>query len=156
MIKKKVKEYSKRKRIELNQSDNIDAGAEVIILSENEYNQLLDKINDYDALKKENQILNEQENNLSEMVKDITAPIYDQHKKDLQKKDNEIKQLTSQLNYIRKSISHYIISLSSLSLMDLIFKTRHKKIIQDMNDTIFHDADADADVPAMADTKKIE
>lgn len=151
MIKKEVKEYNGRQRIELNKKDNLDAGAKIIILSENEYNQLIDKINDYDALKKENQILNEQENNLSEMVKDITAPIYDQHKKDLQKKDNEIEQLTSQLNYIRKSISHYIISLSSLGFMDLVFRTKHKKIIHDMNDTIFHDADADA----ITDTKKL-
>ena len=155
MIIKQVKEYSKRKRIEINKTDNLDAGAKVIILSENEYNQLINELDNYDALKKENQILNEQENNLSEMVKDITAPIYDQHKKDLQKKDNEIEQLTSQLNYIRKSISHYIISLSSLGLMDLVFRSQHKKIIDDMNDTIFHDANADADDDAITDTKKL-
>lgn len=154
MIIKQVKEYSKRKRIEINKNDNVPAGAKVIILSENEYTELKNKLNDYDALLKENQILQKQENNLKEIIKDVTAPIYENHQKELETKDNEIKQLKQQVNAIRKSISHYIMELSSLNILNFIFKKKHKKIIRDMNSAVFQDADDD--VPAIADTKKLE
>ena len=151
MIKKKVKEYSKRKRIELNQSDNIDAGAEVIILSENEYNQLLAKINDYDAVKKENQILHNQENNLKKIVDDVTAPIYDQHQKELTNKDQQIKQLQIQLKALQTKTNQYNLDMQGLNVIDIAVLRKHKKLIKDFNTAI-----ADADAVIDADIKKVE
>ena len=151
MIIKQVKEYSKRKRIEINKTDNIDAGAKVIILSENEYNQLLAKINDYDAVKKENQILHNQENNLKKIVDDVTAPIYDQHQKELTSKDQQIKQLQIQLKALQTKTNQYNLDMQGLNVIDMVVLRKHKKLIADFNTAI-----ADADAIIDADIKKVE
>lgn len=153
MIIKQVKEYSKRKRIEINKTDNIDAGAKVIILSENEYNQLIDKINDYDAVKKENQILHNQENDLKKIVDDVTAPIYDQHQKELTSKDQQIKQLQIQLKALQTKTNQYNLDMQGLNVIDIAVLRKHKKLIQDFNTAI---ADVDADAIIDADAKKLE
>ena len=155
MIIKQVKEYSKRKRIEINKTDNIDAGEKVYIFKVNEYNQIMENLQ---ALESENKTLQiqhqqmqNQETNIKEMLENATSHIYDNHQKEVENKDNEIKQLKQQINVMRKSISHYIIQLSSLGLLDII-RRKQNKIIENMNDAIFHDADDDA----IADAKKIE
>lgn len=152
MIIKQVKEYSKRKRIEINKNDNIDAGAKVIILSENEYTELKNKLNDYDALLKENQILQKQENNLKEIIKDVTAPIYENHQKELTSKDNEIKQLQVQLKLLQTKANQFNLNMQGLNVIDIALR-KHKKLIADFN-TAIADVDADAIIPA--DIKKID
>lgn len=153
MIKKEVKEYNGRQRIELNKKDNLDAGAKIIILSENEYNQLLAKINDYDAVKKENQILHNQENNLKKIVDDVTAPIYDQHQKELTSKDQQIKQLQIQLKALQTKTNQYNLDMQGLNVIDIAVLRKHKKLIADFNTAI---ADVDADAIIDADAKKLE
>lgn len=153
-----MKEYNGRQRIELNKKDNLDAGAKIIILSENEYNTIMKNLQDLEKQNIEltsqlNQMQN-QDTNIKEMLKNTTSHLYENHQKELENKDNEIKQLEQQINAMRKSIIYYILQLSALNVLDLIFKSKHKKIIASMNDVIFHDADADAD--AIADAKKIE
>ena len=157
MIIKQVKEYSKRKRIEINKTDNIDAGAKVIILSENEYKELQNKVNDYDALLKENQILQKQENNLKEIIKDVTAPIYENHQKELENKDQQIKQLQVQLKLLQTKANQFNLDMQGLNIIELSILRKHKKLIQQFNTAI---AGAD-DVPAgneiiPADVKKID
>lgn len=153
MIIKQVKEYSKRKRIEINKTDNIDAGAKVIILSENEYNQLCDKINDYDAVKKENQILHNQENDLKQIVDDVTAPIYDQHQKELTSKDEQIKQLQIQLKALQTKTNQYNLDMQGLNIIDIGIFRKHKKLIKEFNTAI---AGADDNAVIDADAKKLE
>lgn len=153
MIKKEVKEYNGRQRIELNKKDNLDAGANVIILSENEYTELKNKLNDYDALLKENQILQKQENNLKEIIKDVTAPIYENHQKELTSKDNEIKQLQMQLKLLQTKANQFNLDMQGLNVLDIALR-KHKKLIADFNTAI---ADVDADAIIMpADVKKID
>ena len=152
MIIKQVKEYSKRKRIEINKTDNIDAGAKVIIFSENEYKELQNKVNDYDALLKENQILQKQENNLKEIIKDVTAPIYENHQKELTSKDNDIKQLQVQLKLLQTKANQFNLNMQGLNVIDIALR-KHKKLIADFN-TAIADVDADAIIPA--DVKKID
>lgn len=153
MIIKQVKEYSKRKRIEINKNDNVPAGAKVIILSENEYTELKNKLNDYDALLKENQILQKQENNLKEIIKDVTAPIYENHQKELTSKDNEIKQLQVQLKLLQTKANQFNLDMQGLNVIDIGVLRKHKKLIADFN-TAIADVDADAIIPA--DVKKID
>lgn len=153
MIEKEVKEYNGRQRIELNKKDNLNAGAKIIILSENEYNQLLAKINDYDAVKKENQILHNQENNLKKIVDDVTAPIYDQHQKELTSKDQQIKQLQIQLKALQTKTNQYNLDMQGLNIIDIGILRKHKKLISDFNNAI---ADVDADAIIDADIKKVE
>lgn len=156
MIIKQVKEYSKRKRIELNKTDNIDAGAKVIILSENEYTELKNKVNDYDALFKENQILQKQENNLKEIIKDVTAPIYENHQKELENKDQQIKQLQVQLKALQTKTNQYNLTMQGLNIFNFIIQHKHKKLIKEFY-TAISDADADAGAGAIpADVKKID
>lgn len=156
MIKKQIKQYGNRQRIELNKKDNLDAGANVIILSENEYNTIMENLqnleNENKTLQIQHQQIQNQETNIKEMLKNTTSHLYENHQKELENKDNEIKQLKQQINAMRKSIIYYILQLSALNVIDLIFKSKHKKIIASMNDVIFHDADADA----IADAKKLK
>jgi predicted RNase H-like nuclease (RuvC/YqgF family) len=157
MIKKQVKQYGNRQRIEINKTDNLDAGAKVIILSENEYNTIMKNLQDLEKQNIEltsqlNQMHN-QDTNIKEMLENTTSHLYEKHQKEIENKDNEIKELRVQINAMRKSIIYYIIQLSALNVIDF-FRSKHKKIIESMNDAIFSDADADAH-EIDADAKKL-
>lgn len=156
MIFKEVKEYSNRQRIDLNKKDNLKPGANVVILTDDEYNNIkkefLELQEQYKILENQIQMQQDQEHNLKEIIENVTAPIYENHKKDLANKDLEIKQLTDELNAIRKSCSQYNIELMDLNAIDIIFRSKHKKLIKDFNNTIFVNMEV---APIDADAKTL-
>ena len=156
MIFKEVKEYSNRQRIDLNKKDNLKPGANVVILTDDEYNNIkkefLELQEQYKILENQIQMQQDQEHNLKEIIENVTAPIYENHKKDLANKDLEIKQLTDELNAIRKSCSQYNIELMDLNAIDIIFRSKHKKLIKEFNNTIFVNMEV---APIDADAKTL-
>ena len=140
MLFKEVKEYTNRQRININKDDNLKSDTKVIILTDDEYNTIKKDFKDLQdiniKLENENQILKNQEQNLKEIIENVTAPIYENHKKDLEIKDNEIKQLNSQLNLLKKICNQFNLELMGLNTMDLLFRSKHKKLIKDFNNRI--------------------
>lgn len=157
MIFKEVKEYSNRQRINLNKDDGLLPGDNVVVMTANEYNdfksdvvELQDKIRN---LEKENQLLKDQERNLNGLIQNVTAPIYENHKKELQDKELQIKQLTNELNTIKKVCNQFNIKISGLSAIDIIFRGKHKKLVSDFNNSIWVNVEDDNIIDA--DTKKL-
>ena len=140
MIKKKIKEYgnkSKRQRIDINLSDGFKPGDEVVLIPANEYDEIKTKLFEYTAMDKELQILQNQEQNLKEIVEDVTTPIHENYKKELQDKDTQIKQLQRQLNTLKRIFNQFIIDITSLSAWDIFFRGKHKDLISDFNSKIW-------------------
>ena len=140
MIFKEVKEYSQRQRININIDDGLTPGAKVVILTNNEYdnikNDVIELRNQVVTLQKENQILQNQEQNLKQIIKDVTAPIYENHKKELENKDLKINELNNELNKVKARINQYNLELQGLNLIDIAILRKHKKLIKDFNSTI--------------------
>ena len=78
-----------------------------------------------------------QEVNLKELIQDVTAPIYENHKKELQNKDKQINQLQDKLDALKKIFNQFIISITSLSAWDIFFRGKHKDLISDFNSRIW-------------------
>lgn len=79
MIFKEVKEYSTRQRININKDDNLKPGEKVVLLTVNEYEDIKTDFKDLQdtliKIENENQILQSQEQNLKEVIENVTAPI---------------------------------------------------------------------------------
>ena len=150
MIIKKIKEYgkTKRQRIDLAKSDGFNADEDVVIIPVNEYDGIKQNIlnltsqlrsceDKVTAKDSEIEIYKDQEQNLKQIVEDVTAPIYKNHKKEIEKKDNEIKQLQDQLKALQQISSNYNIRMGGLSAIDIVFRKKHKDLIEDFNSKIW-------------------
>lgn len=140
MLFKEVKEYSKRKRINLNKDDGLSSGEKVVILTETEYNDIKTEVtelkNQVVTLQKENQILQNQDQNLKQIIKDVTTPIYENHKTELENKENQIKLLSNELKTLQVKTSQYNLDMQGLNVIDIAIFRKHKKLIKDFNSTI--------------------
>ena len=160
MIKKEVKAYGKsqRQRIDFNKGDHLEVGQEVNILTNQEYEELLECQSELQKVKNELMAMQSQEVNLKELIQDVTAPIYENHKKELENKDLQIKQLTNELNALQIKINQYNLDMQGLNLIDIAILRKHKKLIKDFNSTIsFADKGAnivDVDAPAIPGDKE--
>lgn len=139
MIKKEVKAYGKtqRQRIDFNKRDHLEVGQEVNILTNQEYEELLECQSELQKVKNELIAMQNQEVNLKELIQDVTAPIYENHKKELQNKDKQINQLQDKLDALKKIFNQFIISITSLSAWDIFFRGKHKDLISDFNSRIW-------------------
>ena len=139
MIKKEVKAYGKtqRQRIDFNKGDHLEVGQEVNILTNQEYDELLECQSELQKVKNELIAMQNQEVNLKELIQDVTAPIYENHKKELQNKDKQINQLQDKLDALKKIFNQFIISITSLSAWDIFFRGKHKDLISDFNSRIW-------------------
>lgn len=139
MIKKEVKAYGKtqRQRIDFNKGDHLEVGQEVNILTNQEYEELLECQSELQKVKNELIAMQNQEVNLKELIQDVTAPIYENHKKELQNKDKQINQLQDKLDALKKIFNQFIISITSLSAWDIFFRGKHKDLISDFNSRIW-------------------
>ena len=117
-IEKQVKEYSKRQRINLKVSDGFKADDTVYVLSEQEYKELTENQSDKNA-------------------EIVLTKIYEQHEKQIENKDKQIKQLSDRLDAIRGALSKYNTSLAGLSAIDIIFRSKHKDLIKDFEQRIW-------------------
>ena len=140
MLFKQVKEYSKRQRIDINKSDGLTPGDEVAIIPVKKYEELeaelLELQENIKQKDNEIQLLQKQDQNLKEIIQDVTAPIYENHKKELQKKDSEIKQLQVQLELMKRKTNQYNLELMGLNAIDIAIFRKHKKIIKNYSEEI--------------------
>ena len=135
MIIKQVKEYSNRQRIDINKSDGINAGAEVVILSKMEYENLINENEKLTADSLKLQAMETQEQNLKNIIENITTPIYENHKKELTAKDDKIKQLEHQLKSLQAKTNQYNLELMGLNFIDFV-RGKHKRAILEFDKTI--------------------
>ena len=162
MIIKQVKEYSNRQRIDINKSDGLNPGSEVVILSKSDYNNLInenkDLNNELTVKTTELQLLKDQENNLKDIVTDSIAPIDKHYQKELENKDNQIKQLKHQLNTLQAKANQHNLDMQGLNVFTMFFLRKHKKLISNFNDTITAITNdpkiIDADTKAIPGSKK--
>ena len=135
MLFKQVKEYSKRQRIDINKSDGLTPNADVVILTVQEYDEIKNRLlvlqDKLTASEKEVQLLQRQEQNLKEIIQDVTTPIYENHEKELEKKDDTINDLQVQLELLKNKINNYNLDLMGLNAIDMIIFRKHKKLIKD-------------------------
>ena len=140
MIIKQVKEYSNRQRIDINKSDGLNPGSEVVILSKSDYDNLInenkDLNNELTAKTTELQLLKDQENNLKDIVTDSIAPIDKHYQKELENKDNQIKQLEHQLKSLQAKTNQYNLDLMGLNKLDIAIFGKHKKLIKNFSEDI--------------------
>ena len=135
MIIKQVKEYSNRQRIDINKRDGINAGAEVVILSKMEYENLINENEKLTADSLKLQAMETQEQNLKNIIENITTPIYENHKKELTAKDDKIKQLEHQLKSLQAKTNQYNLELMGLNFIDFV-RGKHKRAILEFDKTI--------------------
>ena len=141
MIVKTIKEYSKRQRIDLKKSDGFTPGEDVVLIPVQQYDEIkgtiLELQNNLSAKDNEIQMLQSQEQNLKEIIEDVTNPIYEKHQKELEKKDKQIDELMLQIKALQKLSSTYSIRMSGLSAIDILFRKKHKDLIDDFNNSIW-------------------
>lgn len=126
-VKKQVKEYSKRQRINLNKADDFITNADVYVMTEKEY---------YDITSSNEKIITE----LNQRHEKELQNISELYQKQLSEKDIKITQLENDLNNIRSVASNVLIQLNGLSLWDVIFRSRHKVLISDFQKSIWIDS----------------
>ena len=150
MIQKQVKQFGKkspRLKIDINKSDNLTADTDVVILTADEYagikqniinltKQLRSAEDRLSAKVDELQIYKDQEQNLKQIIEDVTAPIYENHKKELSDKGKELKQLQDKLDALERKTMQYNLDMQGLNLIDIAILRKHKKLIQKYNDEI--------------------
>lgn len=141
MLFKEVKEYSKRQRVNITNNDELKTGTKIVILTSKEYDNFKSEVielkDQLRNLEKENQLLQKQEQNLKQIIQDVTTPIYENHKKELAEKDKEIKQLTDELNTLKKVCSQYNLDMNGLNIIDILILRKHKKLIKNFNGSIW-------------------
>ena len=178
MIIRQVKEYSKRQRINLNKSDGLKDGQEVVVLPTKEYDfQIRVKDNKISELKEtinernnqiellekeiekltiEKNLLQNQQNNLKDIIEDTINPIHQQYKKELSEKDNLINELKVENKSLKYKSNQLCIDIMDLSALQFIFTNKKKVLIDDFNKSIsIVVPDSDATIPD-ADAKQIE
>ena len=150
MIQKQVKQFGKkspRLKIDINKSDNLTADTDVVILTADEYagikqniinltKQLRSAEDRLSAKVDELQIYKDQERNLKQIIEDVTAPIYENHQKELSKKEDEINQLQRQLKTLQAKTNQYNLELMGLNAFDIAIFRKHKKLIKEFNENI--------------------
>ena len=161
MITKTVKEYGKsqRQRIDINKSDGLTTGKDVVLIPVTEYDGIKQNImnltsqlrsceDKLSAKEDEIQIYKDQEQNLEELIQNAITPIDNhyqkqlsnidkEYKKQLENKDNQIKQLENQLKLLQQISSQYNIQMGGLSAIDILFRKKHKLLIDDFNNKIW-------------------
>lgn len=138
VLEKQVKEYSDRQRINLNKADGFNANDTVYILSADEYGNIKQSLLD---LKKQIDIVNDSKDTAIKTAKEINknnlSDVHKIHQKEIDKKDNEIKELHEQLNQLRGMISNFLIQLNGLNAIDVIIRKKYKNLISELQSKIW-------------------
>ena len=150
MITKTIKEYGKsqRQRIDVNKSDGLSTGEDVVLIPVTEYDKIKQNImnltrqlrsceDKLSAKEDEIKIYKDQEQNLEELIKNAITPIDEHYQKELKNKDDKIKQLELQLKTLQRIASQYNIQMGGLSAIDMLFRKKHKELIEDFNNNIW-------------------
>lgn len=156
MITKTVKEYgtkSKRMRIDINKSDNLTDGMEVVLIPIEEYNQIkqeiLDLQNELMTARNESEMMGEvnakledqitelrnRKINLDKMIQNAVTPIDKHYQKEIEKKDKQIERLEMQYKALYRRTNKYNLELMGLNAFDILFG-RYKKLIKNFDEEI--------------------
>ena len=148
-IKKQVKESADRQRINLNKSDGFKAGDEVYILTADELNQYKETILDLniklDSADKEKETAIETAKEMNEnIISDLNKTHANElsnisaiYEKEINNKEDKIKQLEHDLNTIKDIASNFLIKLNGLNIWDMVFRHKHNDLINDFQQTIW-------------------
>lgn len=157
MIQKQVKEFGKkspRLKIDINKSDELEPGAEVVVIPIEKYNQVKQDIwdlqnelmtarNESEMMAKVNENLTDQitelrnrKIHLDKLIKNAVTPIDKHYKKELSNKDNELKRLQDKLDALERKTVQYNLDMQGLNAIDILILRKHKKLIQKYNDEI--------------------
>lgn len=133
-IQKEVKLYSGRLRVNIVKSDDLTKGEKIVILKEKDFNNLL---SDYDDLQEKAKKLDDQQTNIDKLLESNANAIHQIYKEQLDNKDNKIEQKNNELNDIKALASNYNTTMNGLSLIDMVVRKKHKKIISEFEDKIW-------------------
>ena len=151
MIFKQVNEVGKktiRQRIDINKGDNLETGTKVVLIPIDDYkkadaelsdlkNIILNTKNEIETLRSENTFLKQQmekqELNLKEIVQDVTAPIHQHYKNELENKDKQIKQLQDKLDALEYRCIEYNLELTGFNGLELLVLRKHKNLAKQFN-----------------------
>ena len=150
MIFKEVKEYgekSKRKRIDINKADDLEAGAKIVIMTVPEHdgikeniinltNQLRTAETKLSAKKDEIKIYQNQEQNLKQIIEDVTSPIEEHYKKELNKKQDKIDELEAKLNELQTKTNDFKLDMMGLNAIEILLLRKHKKRIRTFDEDL--------------------
>ena len=88
------------------------------------------KINENTFLKQQ---MEKQELNLKEIIQDVTAPIHQHYKNELENKDNQIKELQDKLDTLEYRCIQYNLELTGYNGLELIVLRKHKHLAKQFN-----------------------
>ena len=155
VIIKEVKEYSKRKRINILKDDGFQPGDKVAILPKTAYDEIMVKLENLEQQVSDYQQQDENTGNVKseETISDILEQIYQQHQKQLENKDKIIHDKDLEINRLKSITSKYNTSLNGLSTIDILFRRKHKQLIDDFQNSIWIHSDdvLEADVNNLLD-----
>ena len=134
VIIKEVKQYSDRKRINITNKDELNPGDKVAILLEDEYNTLMQE---HYQLIADNERYQDNETNIKDIIELAINPINKEHEKEINKKDKIIESKKNELTSLKSIINKFMIDINGLSAIDVIFKKKHQKLINDLYDSVW-------------------
>lgn len=153
VIMKEVKEYSKRKRINILKDDGFQAGDMVAILPKATYDDLIMQIQrlNEELIDYRKQGINVNESS-EEIDSDVLEQIYQHHQKQLENKDKLIHDKDQEINRLKAITSKYNTAMNGLSLLDML-RRKHKELIDDFQESIWITSDdvLEADVKELLD-----
>ena len=157
MIIKQVKEYgskTKRQRIDLNKSDNIPTGSDVVIIPKDKYDEIKQEILDLqqqitdkdselkiayaqidiagevaDKYEEQIQDLKNKEINLKEIIKDAITPIDNPYQKEIENKVKELKQLQIKYDSLQAKAHKNNLELMGLNAYQILIQRKLKKLV---------------------------
>ena len=133
-VPKEIKNYSGRLRINITNKDGLNAGDNVVVIPAAEYESL---VTGYTNLLQKVEMMEHEQQNFNEIMKNLTESIYAEHRIQLEMKDNIIKEKDTELNRIKAALSKFTTSFNGLSAIDVLFRHRHKKLIDDFHESIW-------------------
>ena len=143
VIIKEVKEYSKRKRINILKDDGFKPGDKVVILPLASYDDMIAELQRLEQLVTDYQMQEESIGNekSNETVSNVVEHIYQMHQKQLENKDKIIQEKELEINRLKSITSKYNTSMNGLSTFDMLFRRKHKQLIDDFQSSIWITSD---------------
>ena len=113
--------------------DNFNVGDVVYVLTEAEYHSLLMQSSTTDDSTTSEDI----ENKFEKLLKISLEPIDKTHKEQLLYKDNQLNEKDNQLNAMQQAFIQFNTRINQLNAIDILFRKKHHKIINDFSNSIW-------------------
>lgn len=139
-IEKEVKQYSNRLRVNIVKSDGMVKGEKIVLLKVDDFKNLL---SDYENLQGKVKMLENQQTNIKDLLEINADAIHQNYKNELENKDKQIKEKDDEIKDINALCSKYNVQMNGLSLIDMVIRKKHKKLIDDFQEKIWIDNNMD-------------